>query len=121
MWRSRCGLAFAVLVWWLAGFPAQAQTQGEMNQEAYRDFQAADKALNAAYAKALKALPDDEAREKLKTAQRAWLAYRDAEAECEADFVRGGTMAPLERACSLKALTEDRTKEIQALVKSYSP
>jgi uncharacterized protein YecT (DUF1311 family) len=36
---------------------------------------------------------DDKRKQKLKTAQRAWLVYRDAEAEFSADHARGGSLA----------------------------
>lgn len=98
--------------------PLHAQTQGEMNQQAYREFEAADRKLNAAYAQAMKAMPDDEARQKLKAAQRAWLAYRDAQAEVEADVARGGTMAPCLRAGTMTELTGQRTAELLADAKS---
>src|SRR5215470_10247784 len=67
------------------------QTQAAMNAEARADFVKADTELNKTYEALLKKLPDAESKEKVKQSQRAWLAFRDAEAEFEG---RGGTMAP---------------------------
>ena len=64
----------------LAPFPASAQSQHEMNAGAAADFAKADKELNEVYAKVLGVL-DDGSKEKLKKSQRAWVAYRDAEAQ----------------------------------------
>lgn len=86
-----------------------------MNQQAFADFTAADKKMNVVYNNLMKALPDDEAREKLKASQLAWLKYRDAEAALEADNARGGTMAPLLFSETKAALTTDRTAELKSV------
>ena len=97
---------------------ASAQTQAEMTQEAIDDFRKADAQLNVAYGKAKAAL-DAEGQAKLKTAQRAWIVFRDAQADLEADTAaRGGTMAPLIACTTKKQLTEDRTSELEELVKT---
>jgi uncharacterized protein YecT (DUF1311 family) len=97
---------------------ASAQTQAEMTQEAINDFRKADAALNVAYGKAKAAL-DEEGQAKLKAAQRAWIVFRDAQADLEADTTaRGGTMAPLIIYTTKKQLTEDRTSELEELVKT---
>ena len=93
---------------------AHAQTQTEMNADADADFRKADAELNAIYAQAKAAL-DKEGRAKLVTAQRAWLAYRDAQAALEADSARGGSMAPMLHAMALTELTETRTAQLRKL------
>jgi len=90
---------------------ALAQTQAEMNDEAAADFAKADKALNAAYKK-LRTAQDESGREKLKAAQKAWIAYRDAEAEFEAAPNEGGSIYPLVYATVKTRITEARTKEL---------
>jgi len=53
-------------------------------------FQEADAELNAVYKEMMAVIPE-EARERLKAAQLAWLPYRDLASELEADFgARGG-------------------------------
>ncbi|MEA3213692.1 MAG: hypothetical protein QOE70_6749 [Chthoniobacter sp.] len=91
---------------------AYAQSQAEMNQEAYADFKNQDVALNKVYQQVLAKL-DDEGQAKLKTAQRAWVAFRDAQAELAADLMRGGSAAPLLRAGSLAETTRARTRQLK--------
>jgi len=68
-----------------------AQTQAAMNAEARADFKKVDAELNSAYAALMAKLPDAEGKEKLKQSQRAWIAFRDAEAAFAAG---GGTILP---------------------------
>ncbi len=90
-----------------------AMTQSDMNICADKDYRAADKLLNAAYAKAVAGL-DAHSRDLLKTAQRAWIKFRDAECAYEAAPNEGGTIYPLEYSGCLTALTMARTKELKA-------
>ena len=71
----------------------------------------ADAELNKTYKALLAKLPDAESKEKLKQSQRAWLAFRDAEAEFEG---RGGTMAPTLRYATKTELTQQRIKQLKA-------
>ena len=95
---------------------AEAQTQSEMNQQAYADFKKADAALNKIYAQVLAKL-DEEGQTKLKAAQRAWVVFRDAQAELDADFMRGGTAAPTLHAGSLADTTRQRTQALKDFLK----
>lgn len=88
---------------------ATGQSQSEMNREAAEDAAKADKELNAVYKKLLPTL-DEEAANLLKIAQRAWVAYRDAEANSAADQMRGGSAAPLLYYGTITRLTEQRTE-----------
>jgi uncharacterized protein YecT (DUF1311 family) len=65
----------------LSSFFCFAQTtQTEMNEQAYANYQKADKELNATYQKILKEYKTDTAFIKnLKAAQRIWVQFRDAE------------------------------------------
>jgi len=99
---------------------AFGQTQAEMNQQAAADFRKADAQLNAIYGKAKAAL-DAEAQEKLKVAQRAWITFRDAEADLQADATaRGGTMAPCINYGVRQQLTEARIEDLKALLQQLS-
>lgn len=98
---------------------ARAQSQAQMNQEAYAEFKKADRDLNKLYPQVLAKL-DEEGQEKLKASQRAWVAFRDAQAELEADSARGGTMAPLLRATSLSGTTQDRITQLRAFLKELN-
>ncbi len=99
----------------LGAFSAVAQTQSEMTAEAAADFKKADAALNVVYKK-LRATLDGEGQAKLKAAQKAWLAYRDAQAALDADASRGGSIAPMEYAMSRTASTEARTTALRAML-----
>jgi uncharacterized protein YecT (DUF1311 family) len=46
----------------------------------------------------------------LLTAQRAWLAYRDAACEAHASPFEGGSLQPLIRATCLSEITAERTR-----------
>ncbi|WP_083912917.1 lysozyme inhibitor LprI family protein [Rubritalea marina] len=57
---------------------ALAQTQREMNEEAAKYFQDADKKLNAAYSAVIASFGEDEGqKEALREAQRAWLKFTE--------------------------------------------
>jgi uncharacterized protein YecT (DUF1311 family) len=61
-----------------------ATTQRELNHCASSHLQAADDALNRVYQAILSKYKDDRAfLEKLRTAQRAWLTFRDAELQAK--------------------------------------
>ena len=66
-----------------------AQTQAAMNAQARAEFEKADAELNKTYEALLTKLPDAEGKEKLKQSQRAWVAFRDAEAAFAANQARG--------------------------------
>jgi uncharacterized protein YecT (DUF1311 family) len=68
--------------------------------------------MNAAYRR-LNAKLDARGREKLHAAQQAWLKFRDAEADYQADAARNGTLAPLLAASAQADLTEARRKELE--------
>ncbi|PTU32860.1 lysozyme inhibitor LprI family protein [Stenotrophobium rhamnosiphilum] len=64
----------------LASSSAIAQTQLQLNSEACADYQKADQKLNATYQQILQQHKGDAVFiRKMKKAQRAWLAFRDAE------------------------------------------
>ena len=91
-----------------------AQTQAAMNAQAGADFKQADAELNKIYEAVLKKLPDDESKQKLKQSQRAWLAFRDAEAAFAADEAHGGSIAPTLRYEAMAELTEQRIKQLKS-------
>jgi uncharacterized protein YecT (DUF1311 family) len=91
-----------------------AQTQAAMNAQARAQFVKADAELNNTYETLLAKLPDVESREKLKQSQRAWLAFRDAEAAFAAGQARGGSMAPTIRHETMTELTQQRIKQLKS-------
>jgi len=95
---------------------AGAQTQSELNQEANDAFKKADDALNVTYQKLI-ALLDDQAKVKLKAAEREWVKFRDAESDFESDQFRGGSILPMMRTRCATRLTEARTADLAAQVR----
>ena len=75
------------------------------------DLRAADAELNAVYQKALNAMPDGDAKEKLRDSQRAWITYRDAEITLYAALGTGGGGLKITQT----ELTEERTKRLRGI------
>lgn len=83
-----------------------------MNVCAAQESRRADAQLNAVYQKLMKTL-DANRRTKLRAAQRAWLAYRDAQCAFEASASEGGSMQPLELASCKSDVTKERIAQFQ--------
>jgi uncharacterized protein YecT (DUF1311 family) len=75
-------------------------------------YDAAQRELNAAYQTLLQHL-DSEQKQKLRAAQRAWIRFRDTNAEFESSLAQGGTLAPLIRIGSLTEMTRNRVSELK--------
>ena len=88
--------------------------QADMNRCAYEDFLAA----NGAQAAVLKdltqglAVPD---RQRLRTAQKAWIAWRTAQCEFESGGSSGGSARELARWSCTAKLTRERTVALDKL------
>src|SRR6478735_9958125 len=107
----------ALLIWLLIPVAQiHAQTQASMNAEARADFQRADADLNKTYQSVLEKLPTVESKQKLREAQRAWVVSRDAEAAHAAKEADGGSMAPTLRYATMTHMTQERIKELKALL-----
>ena len=94
-----------------------AQTQRELNGCALAMFKKTDQELNAVYQKILTEYADDqEFIAKLKTAQRAWLKFRDAEMDalfpCKDISLCYGSIHPMCVNIWLEILTKDRIKQL---------
>ena len=106
----------ALLLLTLCATPALAQNQFEMNRQAEASFAKADAELNRVYAKVIATL-DDESKPELKAAQRAWVAFRDAQATFEMNQeARGGSMAPMIYAGVRATLTKARIAQLKELL-----
>ncbi len=100
----------------LLAFTASTQTQASMNAQARADFQRADADLNKTYQSVLAKLLTVESKQKLREAQRAWVVSRDAEAARTAKEADGGSMAPTLRYETMTHLTQQRIKELKAML-----
>jgi uncharacterized protein YecT (DUF1311 family) len=92
---------------------SQDLTQMELGQCAGRDFTAADARLNALY-KTMMSKYDTANQAKLKAAEKAWLAYRDAECDYETNGTAGGTINSMEDTICRTNKTQARIKELNA-------
>lgn len=129
----------AALVLYLFSFSSLSLAEGtikcnpggaqiEMNACAYDSFVEADKELNQVY-KALLRKEDNNKIfvQKLRAAQKAWLAFRDAELEAmyaceEADSrICWGSMHPLCYLSYKEKLTRDRTSRLKELFEQGPP
>ena len=72
-----------------------------------------DKRMNVAYQQALKDAVGDKQREQLRTAQRLWIQYRDA--NCLYYDLGEGTIARLDAGECMRSTTEVRAKELENL------
>lgn len=108
---------FAVALALLTG-PAHAgcdvpETTVEMIECASQDLKGADGVLNETY-RARMNDADELGRDLLRTAQRAWIKFRDAECDHERDSARGGTLAPVLQISCLTHLTKRRTNDLRS-------
>ncbi|MGO8793671.1 MAG: lysozyme inhibitor LprI family protein [Candidatus Sulfotelmatobacter sp.] len=104
----------------------KAVAQSELNSCAAQDSSAADAELNRVYKDLLlKNKGDDNATKKLKDAQRAWIAFRDAELEAlypAQDKQREyGSIYPMCYAMVASAMTKERTAQLRRILQDKDP
>ncbi|MBK5513045.1 lysozyme inhibitor LprI family protein [Pseudomonas sp. TH15] len=97
---------------------ANANDQSTMNQCSAEQYKAADKELNVLYQQITKRLKDSpDAKKLLVSAQRSWVAFRDAECEFSASGVTGGSVYPLIYANCLTGVTKVRVEALKEYLK----
>jgi uncharacterized protein YecT (DUF1311 family) len=100
-----------------------ANSQDEMHRCASEEAGRVDKALNDAYQRLLKLVSKDaNASAKIKTAERAWVSYRDAYIDAtypDKDKRAYGSIYPMEVNLLRAQLTAEHTKAILALSKQF--
>lgn len=98
-----------------------SQTQFELNEAEHKKYLKADKELNGIYQKVLKQYTADTAFIKnLKTSQRLWVQFRDAEMKVKyPDRPDGyyGSVQPMCWSIYLTQLTEERINTLKALLR----
>jgi uncharacterized protein YecT (DUF1311 family) len=94
-----------------------AQTQMEMNEQAFANYQKADKELNVTYQKILKEYKADTAFIKnLKATQKIWVKFRDAEVKAIYPDREPGYYGSIQPLCKYNYLTDftaERTKKLK--------
>ncbi|MDB9428432.1 lysozyme inhibitor LprI family protein [Microcystis aeruginosa CS-555/01A07] len=88
------------------------QTQSEMNICASIAYQNADRKLNQVYRQLLPRLSAAR-KQKLISAQQAWIKFRDSSCEFERSAYEGGSLAPMIYGFCLANVTEQRTKDLR--------
>ncbi len=88
-----------------------ASDQATLNRCAERSYRASDARLNETY-RALEQRVSPAGLSKLKAAQRAWLAYRDAQCAFNAAGSEGGSVHPMVLSMCLDTLTKAQTEQL---------
>ena len=106
----------------------EPQTQADMTICAGKDYEKADKELNVAYQKLRKLLIERDkaadadgkgATDALVTAQRAWVAFRDANCALAGFRARGGSMEPMLISSCLAETSGKRAEELRQLSEGF--
>jgi uncharacterized protein YecT (DUF1311 family) len=92
-----------------------ATTSSAMRACENRRYADAQHELDTAYQDLLRHL-DERQRQKLRVAERAWLRFRDTNAEFQASLAQGGTLGPLLKTGSLTEMTQARAMELKKAV-----
>ena len=100
--------------------------QSQMNHCAGEDSSAADAELNRVYKDLLNKNKDDEnASKKLREAQRAWVAFRNAELEAlypaQDKQTEYGSIYPMCYAIVLTKMTKERTAQLRGMLQDKDP
>jgi uncharacterized protein YecT (DUF1311 family) len=103
-----------------------ATAQPEMNRCADEDSTAADAELNHIYQQLLaKNKGDENATKKLRDAQRAWVAFRDAQLQAlypaEDKQREYGSIYPMCYAIVVTAMTKERTAQLRKMLQDKDP
>lgn len=103
-------------------------TQLDMNICEYDAWMAADAVLNGVYADAVAVVRARDAdyplegaseEDRLRAAQRAWVAFRDANCDAAGYQMRGGSAEPLLINGCLRMMTQARIGELQSVLAEY--
>ena len=109
-------LIFSIIFCWTITF-CFGQSQGEMNEDAAKDYQKADKELNNVFQEILKEYKEDTAFIKnLKVAQKIWVQFRDAEMKAKYPDREDGYYGSVQPMCWYlykTELTEERSKKLK--------
>jgi uncharacterized protein YecT (DUF1311 family) len=105
-----------------AGPCASASTQADLNSCYGEQYSKADAHLNTVYHDLLKRFSagsshdqkQNESIQRLKSAHRAWLTYRDLHCSIARDQYEGGSVTPMVWAICMETVTQHRIEELTA-------
>ena len=114
-------IAIVVMLAFNASIGASGQSQLEMNLEACEKYKKADAELNRIYQRIMRDYAEDKNFiQKMKIAQRAWIAFRDAHLDSlypESDAsVHYGSANPMCQCMEREALTRSRIESLREWV-----
>lgn len=98
--------------------PCTGETTAEMKMCAAGKYKQADDELNKVYRVLMSKLDDEGHKASLKTAQQAWLKYRDSNCDFESYLNRGGTIYGVVVSDCMTSMTNSRTKELKEHIKT---
>lgn len=114
---SKKNTLFILLLMVCVAMKLSAQTQREINDDAYNNYEKADAELNLVYQQLMKKLDTNE-KALLTKAQKNWLEFRDAHCEFEAEENEGGSMQPMVWAMCLEDITKTRINDLKQSINS---
>ncbi|MBQ4774598.1 lysozyme inhibitor LprI family protein [Pectobacterium versatile] len=94
-----------------------ANTQLDMNQCAVQEYKKVDGELNQLYQDVVKRVVIEEHKALLKSAQRKWIAYRDADCEFQTFPTTGGSVHGMVYSQCLTEKTAERVKEFKTMLR----
>ena len=97
--------------------PCNGDTTFEMKQCSAKKFKQADDELNKVYRQLMSKLDDEGHKTSLKTAQLAWLNYRDTNCDFESYLNRGGSIYSVVVTECRTSMTTSRTRQLKEQIK----
>ncbi|MBA0164067.1 lysozyme inhibitor LprI family protein [Pectobacterium versatile] len=94
-----------------------ANTQLDMNQCAVQEYKKVDGELNRLYQNVVKRVVIEEHKALLKSAQRKWIAYRDADCEFQTFPTTGGSVHGMVYSQCLTEKTAERVEEFKTMLR----
>ena len=99
----------------------ESAVQFHMNICSLYAYYETDIRLNTTYQKLQRRLSDSAEKESLKNAQRAWIAFRDANCKFQTTAWSGGSFRPTANAFCLKGMTEERERYLAGALQCTEP
>lgn len=90
-----------------------SQTQMELNQQTYKEYQSADAEMTKTYKLILSKMTIAKQKQELIETQRAWIKYKESHCKAISNLYEGGSMQPMVQSQCLTEITEQRTKLIK--------
>ena len=106
------GLCF---VFMLNTLMANGQTQQELNVASSESLKKADVTLNTVYKEVMTAVPEAQ-KSLIKSAERAWILYRDKCVDAEGSLYSGGSIESMIRGNAMRDLTLERIERLRAML-----